>query len=233
MHKQQEYRHELKFLLPEQQLYLLEHRIAQICQKDRYTSPDGTYHIRSIYFDTFDDQYLQENLAGVDHRKKFRMRIYNHADSMIKLECKQTRYGLKKKEVCSLTKEQCGQLMTGNFMIPVLPDQEVLQQMQCEYMTKILQPKVIVEYVRTPFIYEIGNVRITFDRQIASSDQIGKFFDQAMPKRMVLPSDRAILEVKYDEVLPNAILEVLQTGTNLQRTSFSKYAMCRMNGLGR
>lgn len=231
MQKNQTYRHELKFLLSEYELCILEQKVAQICKRDAYTNSDGIYNIRSIYFDTYNDQYLEENMAGVDHRQKFRVRIYDQKDDVIKLECKSTRYGLKKKEVCSITKEQCRQLMAGNIMIPAMEHQSVLQQMQYEYMTKLLQPKVIVEYVRTPFVHEIGNVRITFDRNIASSDSIGLFFDRHMPKRMVLPQDYAILEVKYDEVLPDTVREVLNTGKSLYRTSFSKYAMCRMNPL--
>ena len=225
------YRHELKFLVPEQDLCLLENKISQICPKDIYAGEKGIYNIRSIYFDTFDDRYLEENAAGVDNRRKYRSRIYNQQSDVIKLECKSTMSGLRAKEACRITGEQCEQLMAGNIMIPCGEGQNVLRQMQYDYMTSLLQPKVIVEYVRTPFVYEAGNVRVTFDRQIAASDCIQQFFHPYMAKRQVLPDGMNILEVKYDEVLPVAVKELLNTGFSLSRTSFSKYAMCRINNL--
>lgn len=231
MDKKVTYRHELKFLVSEQELCLLENKVSQICKKDIYTREQGTYNIRSIYFDTFDDQYLAENEAGVDCRKKYRIRIYNGNSDIIKLECKSSERGMKAKEACNITRQQCEQLMQGNIMIPCMKEQEVLRQLQYDYMTKLLQPKVIVEYVRTPFVYGVGNVRITFDRQIASSYCIHQFFDTNMVKRLVLPEGMNILEVKYDELLPSTIREILNTGFSLNRTSFSKYAMCRNNSL--
>ena len=41
-----------------------------------------------------------------------------------------------------------------------------------------------------------------------------------------MPSNRHILEVKYDELLPHYILQALDTG-RLRRQSFSKYYMTR------
>ena len=225
------YRHELKFLVPEQELCLLENKVSQIFEKDSHVGAKGVYNIRSIYFDTFDNKYLEENIAGVDNRRKFRIRIYDLNENIIKLECKSTKHGLKKKEICNITKQQCEQLMAGNIMIPIMENQEVLRKLQYEYMINLLQPKVIVEYIRTPFVYEVGNVRITFDRKICSSHCVGGFWDRKLVKREILPEEINILEVKYDEVLPSTIKEMLNEGVCMNRTSFSKYAMCRVNSL--
>ncbi|MBQ0038812.1 MAG: VTC domain-containing protein, partial [Treponema sp.] len=79
---------------------------------------------------------------------------------------------------------------------------------------------------RVPFVYHDGNVRITFDRNIRSSDCIEKFFDQDCPFRPILENETNMMEVKFDELLPDFINESLQTG-RLNQTSFSKYYLCR------
>lgn len=46
------------------------------------------YMIRSLYFDDCYECAYEEKLAGVEARSKYRIRIYNYSDSIIKLECK-------------------------------------------------------------------------------------------------------------------------------------------------
>ena len=55
-----------------------------------------------------------------------------------------------------------------------------------------------------------------------------RFFEKDVCARPVLPSGAHILEVKYDEFLPEYIQQVLEIGS-LQRTAFSKYTMARRN----
>ena len=89
-----------------------------------------------------------------------------------------------------------------------------------------LQPKVIVAYERTPFVFTFGNVRITFDRNIGSSTDLSAFFDPHLPVRPILPLGKQILEVKYDELLPNFLYDAMNLGS-LRQTTFSKYYLCR------
>ena len=76
------------------------------------------------------------------------------------------------------------------------------------------------------FVYDFGNVRITFDRNIGSTSELDSFFDENLMLRPVLPSGKHILEVKYDELLPDFLYNVMNLGS-LQRTAFSKYYLCR------
>ena len=86
--------------------------------------------------------------------------------------------------------------------------------------------RVIVAYERTPYIYPVGNVRITFDRNIVSSGNVKEFMRPEICTRPVMPAGRHVLEVKYDELLPDYIYQALQN-LNLQRTAYSKYYICR------
>lgn len=220
------YRHELKFVCTEAELQLIENRIRHICNRDVHAGPSGVYHIRSMYFDTFDNEYYYQNEAGTDIRHKYRIRIYNCSDRVIRLERKSTVHGLKRKEVCNLTKEQCEVLLKGGRVMDFAPDQQILKAFSAEQAMKLLEPKIIVEYIRTPYVYPVGNVRITFDRNIGSSDS-RNLFDRDIPVRRIMPGETHILEVKYDELLPGALLECVDVSHKLQRTSFSKYALCR------
>ena len=220
------YRHELKFFCTETELQWIEHKIQHICRKDPHVGPEGVYRIRSIYFDTYDSKGYRENEAGTDNRAKYRVRIYDASDRVIKLERKGSLRDRKYKESCSITRKQCEQMIQGITVENVLEHQKELQEFLVERQLELLEPKVIVEYVRTPYIYPVGNVRITFDRYITSSSSLN-FFDQNLPSRAIMPEYMHLLEVKYDQILPATILEALNSSACLERTSFSKYALCR------
>ena len=81
-----QYRHERKFLCPERNLLLTENRIRHICRPDTHVCATGDYVVRSLYFDSYDDRCLQENEAGTDERKKYRIRLYNGDADTIRLE---------------------------------------------------------------------------------------------------------------------------------------------------
>ena len=206
------FRHEFKYLSTLGQLKTIQVRLTGLIPLDPHVGPDGIYNIRSLYFDDYEDRYLKENEAGVDPREKFRIRIYNHSDSRISLELKRKVREKTQKLSCPITKEQCEMLMRGE-----IPDIG---------KTRLLRPKVIVEYDRVPYIYPQGNVRITLDENIRSSSRVELFLEDQIPTRPILPAGQHILEVKYDEYLPDFIYRAVQL-QGLHRTAFSKYYLCR------
>ena len=224
------YRHELKFFCTETELQWIEHKIKHVCRKDPHVGEEGVYRIRSLYFDTYDSRCYLENEDGADNRAKYRVRIYDASDAVIKLERKGSLRDRKYKESCNITRKQCEQMIQGKTVENILPQQMVLQEFLLQRQMELLKPQVIVEYVRTPYIYPVGNVRITFDRFITSSSS-EEFFGERILGRGILPEHMHLLEVKYDEVLPVAIWELLNSSACLTRTSFSKYALCREYGL--
>jgi hypothetical protein len=117
-------------------------------------------------------------------------------------------------------------LMAGQ--IPDLPkDAPAIFQKLCLLMrTRLLRPRVIVEYDRVPYVYPQGNVRITLDEDIRGSNRVDLFLEDQIPLRLIMPAGQHILEVKYDEYLPDYIYRAVQV-ENLQATAFSKYYLCR------
>ena len=222
-----QYRHEYKYLCSCMQLKMLGVRLSGFMQLDAHVGEEGIYNIRSLYFDDYYGSCLKENESGTDPREKFRIRIYNRKSDRITLELKQKVRGKTRKFSAPLTEDQCRLLMEGK--IPdVSKDADRLLVKLCLLMrTKLMRPKVIVEYDRTPYIYPHGNVRITMDENICASNRAELFLEERIPRRPILPAGQHILEVKYDEYLPDFIYHTAHL-ENLRQTTFSKYYLCRM-----
>lgn len=221
----QKYRNELKYLCSEADLQIIRSRIAPICAYDSHASVEGTYHIRSVYFDDPWNRCFYENENGVDPREKFRIRTYNCSDSKITLECKRKERSMTHKEICPLTKAQYQAIMDGTLCASNY-GHPLLNRFLTLCANTHMQPKVIVSYDRIPFVYGPGNVRITFDRNIGSSTDIARFFDPHLATKPILPTGQHILEVKYDEFLPDFLYTSMSLGY-LRQTAFSKYYLCR------
>lgn len=221
-----DYRHELKYVVTASQLALLENRMKGLVSLDSHVGPAGMYRIRSLYFDDYYDSCYIENEIGTDPREKFRIRIYNADPGRISLELKRKEHGMTQKLSCPLTREQCEELMRGRPLPPDGSYPPVLQKLNLLMRTRMMKPKVIVEYDRVPFVDKLGNTRITLDKNIMSSDDILRFLEPEIHRRPVMEAGRHILEVKYDEFLPDYIYRNLQLNS-LRQTAFSKYYLCR------
>ncbi len=220
-----EFRHEYKYLCSREQTAVLESRLQKLLRPDPHAR-DGRYQIRSLYFNTPDNDCFYENENGTDPRAKYRMRIYNCKASPITLERKLKCRGMTHKDAGPLTMEQAEALLAGKIPALTAGMDPMLRRMLTDMRLKAMRPTVIVQYERTPFIYGAGNVRITLDGQIESSRAFARFFRREIPLRPVLPEGRAVLEVKWDQFLPSYIYDSLQL-EGMEWTSFSKYYVCR------
>ena len=223
-----EYRVEKKYLVSEGQLLYLQKQLENYMAYDKY-HPDGeAYTIRSVYFDDLSDSFLQENMDGTDNREKYRIRIYNNDFSDIHLECKSKLNGFTQKKKEKLTREEC--MCYINREMPVLKKEDGILKKRVYALSRVsrFQTVQIVEYERVAFVEKLGNVRVTLDRNISGTHQVDTFFDEMIPAVPALPAGIHILEVKYDEFLPDHIRKVLRT-MSIKRTSFSKYYYTRKN----
>ena len=222
------YRQEWKYICTQAQLDILKHRLLPVMKYDRHQVSDGTYHIRSVYFDDFKNAGMQENEDGLDCRKKYRIRIYNRSADLIHLEIKSKRKGMTHKESCTISRQTCEALINRS-PIPYREDYpEPLKQLYLAIQTKGLRPVTIVEYERTAFVHPLGNVRITFDRNIAASHYVSRFLETNTYAIPILERGQHILEVKFDDFLPSQIRNAVDMGC-LTRSAFSKYYIARSN----
>ena len=149
----------------------------------------------------------------------------------ISLECKRKEHSKTHKTSCLISLDDFYQLVNGGSLGNLADKPSLFRKFTVLMQTQRFTPAVIVEYERTPFVCELGNVRVTLDQNIRSSNDFDGFFKENLPTRQILPKGQHLLEVKYDELLPDFIKEALELG-NLQQSTFSKYYLCRKYSMG-
>lgn len=220
------YRHEYKHEISLGDMLVLRSRLSAVMQKDIHTI-NGKYLIRSLYFDNAQDKALTEKLNGVNIREKFRIRYYNYDTSVIHLEKKSKINGLCLKENTSLTKEMGQAILNGNYEWMLNSNEPLIQELYTKIVCQRLRPKTIVDYEREPFVFSAGNVRVTLDYNIRTGNNCSDFFN---PDCVTLPAGNSIiLEVKWDEYLPDIIRDIVQL-PSCRTGNYSKYAVCRIYG---
>ena len=223
------YRHEYKHAINLLDYHTLRQRIRAIACLDPNAGTDGRYHIRSLYFDNDDDKALREKIYGLPNREKYRIRIYNTGSDFIRLEKKSKAYGLCNKQAATITKEQAERIISGDVEWMTHSENAVLTEFYGKTCYQRLRPKTIVDYWREAYIYSFGNVRITFDSDVRTGLYATGLFDKNLPT--VSTGERGVLlmELKYDEFLPDIIRDLIQTNTR-RTAAFSKYAISRIYG---
>lgn len=220
-----DFRHEWKHEINLSDMITLRQRLRAVAKPDAHTV-DGSYKIRSLYFDSLSDKALREKLDGINIREKFRIRYYNGDTSCIRLEKKYKKGSLGNKTGALLTKEEAEEIADGHFDRMRKHKEPLVQELYGKITTQGLRPKTIVEYMREPYIYPPGNVRITIDYQIRTGLSCTDFLNPCCPT-IPIKGSPVILEVKWDAWLPEIIRDAVQL-ENRRSTSFSKYAACRM-----
>ena len=224
----QEYRHEYKFLINEADVAALRSRLAACMKRDAFhTESGGRYTVRSLYFDNASDQALHEKLDGVDEREKFRIRCYDEDSSFIRLEKKGKKHGLCRKVSAPMTREEVETLIAGDTAFLSAASHPLLNELAIKMTTLQLRPRALVIYDREAYTYPAGNVRVTFDSRVRSGLNEIDLFNFKLPLVRVLPAPYTILEVKFDEYLPDTIRTLCRLDARVP-CACSKYALCRI-----
>ena len=108
--------------------------------------------------------------------------------------------------------------------------QELVRELYAKMTCQLLRPRVLVSYTREPFIYQAGNVRVTFDSDIRTS----LFHQEFLTKEAACisatdePQD-VYLEVKFDAFLPEVVQDLIRV-KGIRQHAFSKYSASRRFG---
>ncbi len=223
------YRHELKYEIDCAQYFPLRQRLRSVMMPDSHAGVDGRYRIRSIYFDNLRDKALREKIDGVAKREKFRIRYYNDDFSYITLEKKIKDGNLCLKIDATLTKAEFDALLAGDILWMTTHPFPLVRELYAKMQYQLLRPRVMVSYLREPYIYRAGNVRITFDSDIRTSLYHQNFLEEHHDICAADVPQTMILEVKYDNFLPDVIAHLIQM-EGVRQQAFSKYAVCRRFG---
>lgn len=220
------YRHELKFKISNSAAEVLKQKLSLILNKDKNAFyEDGSYLIKSLYFDDIESNSYYEKMDGVLYRKKYRIRMYNDNDSFIRLEKKMKHNNFTAKDQMLISKDIYCKILDGKINEIENPEGLLLEFIN-EIRTNKLIPSIIVGYHRIAFTYPISEVRITFDSQISSGRYNYDLFDNNMPTYVVDEKGKQVLEVKFNEVMPLHIAKILNDIPSC-REAVSKFAICR------
>ena len=217
------FRKELKYNITDKDFYLLQYNLKNLIKKD--SNCKGEYYtISSIYFDDYKKTSYNQVKNGLSNRWKYRIRFYNYDDSYIKLEKKHKINDLTNKTSVRITREVLNDIL--NNKIKIQKENEILLNEFIVKMKKdLLKPIICIEYDRIPFIYKLGNVRITLDYNIRYTNKYNDLFND---NKKVYYLKEKILEVKYNELIPDFIRYKLELN-HLEQVSFSKFNNCIEN----
>lgn len=221
------YRHELKYYITLGEYELLQRKLSLTMERDAFAKKNGgEYFIRSLYFDDRDDSAFREKLSGIDERDKFRIRIYDMRDDVIKLECKHKSNGYIKKQSIGLSRKEYEKLMSGDRLFLLNRPESFARRMYLEFAQRALKPAVIVDYTREAFVFPMEDVRVTFDKNVRTGLRSVDMFNAGIPTYPVIDDYGMVLEIKFNRFLPTYIRSLLQLEAS-QRSAISKYVLCR------
>ena len=219
-------RHEQKYYINQREYLLLKNSLKHLMKRDEFSDKDGCYHVRSLYFDDVYDTSLYEKNYGVFSRQKYRIRIYNRSDNVIKLECK-SKYGeFISKESKNISKDNYHALMNNDISF-MEKEFGLLNKFYTRNACTRLNPKVIVDYEREAYVIPAGDVRITFDKDLQAGFNTNDIFDNNVSTVNVLENSLIVLEIKYNDFIPAYLQSILNLSSHT-RCAISKYVMCRV-----
>ena len=218
------FRHEYKFVIPYDEMLRLREKFNKLLDIDR--NYNG-YMIRSLYFDSVDDEDYYDKLNGEMNRKKIRLRIYDPKGELVKLELKAKYDYHQLKESLIIKKEDAKELIKGNYNILLNYQEDLAKRIYIILMSGYYKPKVIIEYQRIAYMGKT-TTRITFDFEIKSSTNIEDFFEDNVNYIENIDKKDVVLEVKFDRLLEPYISTILDKYISISQ-SVSKYIMGRNN----
>ena len=219
-------RNEMKYYLHTFEYMSLRQKVSSALMMDRNSISSDGYGIMSLYFDGVHNHALYDKNDGVFNREKYRIRVYNGSDASINLERK-SKYGdYVCKESAPLNRVEYDSILKGEYEVLSKKEHPLLKDFHSALRYRGFRPAVIVDYLREAYVYGPGNVRITFDKRLTAAVNTLDLFDRKMLSQEALLSQQTIMEIKFDNFLPDHVRQLLQP-EKFVRSAISKYVICR------
>lgn len=221
-------RREVKYGLKEKEARFYAGKFQEIMGQDAH-SQGGTYRVRSLYFDTIDDQDFFDKMGEQYLRRKIRLRIYDPAAKWAKLEIKQKQGVFQKKRSIRLSRADAQALVAGNTSLLLDQDSDLAREIYALMTMRVYKPKTIVEYKRRAFVAKENDIRLTFDSDIRATEASMELFSPNLCLYPLLANQEVIFEVKYNRFMLSYIGDII---ASIDRTSLSssKYCLGRQQG---
>lgn len=175
-------RREEKYPLDLLQAMVMSGRVSGLLKADTH-SQNGSYKVRSLYFDTIDDKDYFDKLTEQNVRRKIRLRIYHPTDTFAKLELKQKENVFQKKRSLLLKKEEALEIIRGNYEVLLEYKEPFATELYTIMKSEGYRPKSIVEYDRRAYVAKENNIRLTFDGNIRGTEVCYDLFSEELMLR--------------------------------------------------
>lgn len=227
-------RYEYKYLIPSSLVDPIRAAVRTTSKIDKYAGPDGTYRIRSLYFDTDRFDLFWANERAAPDRFKLRARSYPGKPSPVFLEVKRRVLDVIVKTRAAVPADAWREVLAGDAaaLAALSPSaRSGALKFLAPYHRHHVRPVVLVEYEREAYISEVDSyARLTFDRKIVVQPQ--ESLDLEANPRSWRPIDHpaqtrtlepvCVLELKFERRPPRWMVAFVRR-LELVRYSFSKY----------
>ena len=218
-------RQEFKYYVSAEVISNLRTYLKEIMKIDENAnSENNQYTITSLYFDTPNEEDFEDKVDGIKSREKFRLRVYNQKDDLVKFESKKRVETAIKKTSSIIPIKDVKQILKGNYESLLNSNSEFLKISYAKLTSRGYRPKLIVEYDREAYFLPYGNIRITFDlnfRTYNSETDLLNISKKAIP---VFEDNLQILEVKHSIPLPSHLKFILSK-VPAARNAISKFVL--------
>lgn len=225
--KEIRFRHELKYYINYRDYIMLRGMLRAVMKRDRFAGENGSYLVRSLYFDDIYESALLEKLAGNETRRKYRIRAYNLMDDNIRFEKKYKSGQYIAKSSIRLSIDEYKSIMAEDYDFLKSRKEDFAKELYLELRNNRLRPRVIVDYDREAYVFPVEEVRITFDKDLRAGLCVKDIFDRSAPMMPMYESGVMVLEVKFFKYLPEFIKKVINNLNATDRCAISKYVICR------
>jgi hypothetical protein len=201
---------------------------------DPHVTNNYDYEVRSLYFDSKFHHSFLEKINGVALRKKLRIRYYPNS---VNVEGKFAFIEIKKKINENVAKSRvlvplsdAVQFLNENsneaqnfYTNASTQDQQTLKEIWWLNKRYNLKPACIVSYKRRPFLSKLEKTfRLTFDTKVMVRNY-NFDLNYGGGAKYIIPQGICILEVKFNNYIPNWAIKILQNNNCLQY-KISKFA---------
>lgn len=212
-----DFRYEVKFVLNEREMTHALSWLTMIGAKKRF--PDRI--VNSLYFDNVAQEAVRDNLAGISHRNKIRLRCYgdqlsNPSDPKLEIKTREGRLGSK-----TIYPLSADILLTNKNLYAL--SRSIFHKLQTSHFTHMainnyLVPMLLVKYQRE--YYEVHNgIRITIDKKIRFFNAVqNNSLDSLKP----IYYNPYIMEIKFPTELKNHVANLIRS-LHLTPKRHSKY----------
>ena len=216
-------RHELKYYIN----FIDYFSISKIFSKDLNNDRNGTYHIRSLYFDNKSNQDYYQKIYGIEKRKKIRIKLYNLNPSPIKLEIKNKFNSYIIKKSLAISTGDASEIISGNYDCLLNYRDAVALNIYKEFLKDFYRPVILIDYRREAYNYDLNQIRINFDSEIKKREiNLNDLFIDDSNTSPVLDGNKIIMEIKFNGHIPTWIKNLLQL-PRFERCAISKYTLSR------